>query len=57
MNHIMHMPPEDDEGHTEYKYQLIGLTNNQQLHLASQLTYRLHGGDSPQGQAIYMTLD
>jgi GTPase len=52
MDHMMSMPPENDEGDTEYKFRLICLSEKQKLHLASQLTYRLHGSNE-QGQAIY----
>jgi len=49
-HHLLSMPPESDYGATEYKYRLVGLTDTQKLHLASQLTWRLN---EDCGQAIY----
>lgn len=49
-HHILNMPPESDDGSTEYKLRLIDLTDKQKQHLASQLTWRL---STEQGQAIY----
>lgn len=53
LDHLMSMPPEDDAGHTEYKYRLINLSNAQKIHLASQLAFRLHSDSDYHGQAIY----
>jgi GTPase len=49
---IMNMPPESDEGSTEYKFKLIDLSASQMNHMASQLKYRIHSSDDC-GQAIY----
>lgn len=48
---ILYMPPESEEGSTEYKYQLINLSDKQIQHLASQMTWRL---TEENGQAIYV---
>lgn len=49
-HHLLNMPPERDDGSTEYKYRLIDLSDKQKQHLASQMTWRL---TEECGQAIY----
>lgn len=46
----MNMPPESDDGPTEYKYRLTDLSVKQKQHLAGQMTFRL---SEENGQAIY----
>lgn len=48
----MNLPPEEDTGSTEYKLHLVGLTDTQMQHRASQLQFRLEDG-SICGQAVY----
>ncbi|KRX03195.1 Translation protein, beta-barrel domain [Pseudocohnilembus persalinus] len=44
-------PKEDDEGFTEYKVQLINLSNERIIHLGTQMRFRLREGN---GEAFYM---
>ena len=44
------LPPESDVGNEEYKWKLVGLTEQQLNHRVTQLQYRLNEGN---GEAIY----
>eukprot|EP01012_Entosiphon_sulcatum_P040911 TRINITY_DN5464_c0_g1_i1.p1 TRINITY_DN5464_c0_g1~~TRINITY_DN5464_c0_g1_i1.p1 ORF type:complete len:716 (+),score=88.89 TRINITY_DN5464_c0_g1_i1:435-2582(+) len=45
-----HLGKEDDDGRTEYKWKLVGITDERFEHLVTQMKYRLSEG---QGECVY----
>lgn len=47
---LLYMEPEDDEGNQEYKYKLVGLSDEDRENRITQMNFRLDEGN---GEAIY----
>ena len=52
MSELLKRGQESDSGKLEYKFKLTDLTEDQRIHLASQMKYRLNSSDSF-GEAVY----
>ncbi|KAL0478043.1 GTP-binding protein GTPBP2 [Acrasis kona] len=50
LSHHDHLGQENDEGNIEYKWKLVGISDDRFKHLVSQMKYRISEG---QGEAIY----